>query len=238
MQPRYESVSIDEIISRAKVQLRLTHTSDYDSYLEMMVMEGFGSLGAYSQMVKKRCQITVTQGTAKLPSDFIKLIGIRANIVESTNDPIQGEFNQCNYFLYADTRFLSTCGCDVSIFNGVQNGGYQIVNGYIHFNAGDSIVISDCQLAYYGMGIDEKGRALIYSRYERALSSYACYMFTMAYSEKYNQYIIENYKQQWQLQRSKVRGEDMADNFRNEKRQIMDIWNSLVTSKTINYLGQ
>lgn len=234
MQNRYETITVDSVIARTKAQLRLTHTSDYDSYLEMMVFEALDSLGGISQMVKKQCGITVSNGISKLPKDFVKLIGIRATVVQQTNDPIQAEFNRFNYLLYANTRFLNSCGVNV---DGVANGGYQINNGYIHMNCGD-IVITDAVLAYYGINTDAEGRALIYARYERALSSYACYMYAMAYAENYNQYIIEEYKRTWQLQRSKLTGEDNAYDFQLEKRQIMNIWNALTVSRSENFLGQ
>jgi len=223
MTPIYDTVSVESVIARCKLQLRLIDSS-HDNYLEMLIMESLDHLSAYSQLVKKQCVISVTDKTAKLPGGLVRFLGLRLCCDETpqTNDPITDSLlkNQ-NLFFYADTKFLNQCDIDSAGFNNFADV-FQINNGFIHFN--QDLGITEAVIAYL---------SLIYQRYERALTNYACYMFTLAYSENYNQYIIEKYNQTWVEQKHFLRGQDNMNDFLNNKREIGNLMTALKVSKTV-----
>ena len=241
MQPRYQDIGINEVVARAKIQLKLQNTSDYDNFLEMAIFEAMGSLGVLSMLVKDECPLDFTDRVAKLPDNFIKLIAIRVDIKTdpNSNDPITTQIAQCGILLYADVPFMNRCGCnDGGFFNfnlfNFPYQSFQINKGYVHLN-GPSGTIANAKIAYYGTNVDEDGKAIIYSRYERALFNYACYMFTLAHSENYNQYIIEKYESIWKAQRSMLRAQDVRFSFETEAREIQNILSAFVVSRAVNF---
>lgn len=244
MNPRFEEIGIGQVVSRAKIQLNLTNTSDYDDFLEMMVFEAMGSLGVLSMLKKQECPLSITDGTAKLPDNFVKLIAIAANVNVDTesNDPITSEIAQCGLLLYADVPFMNSCGCNdggngfgFNAFN-FPFQSYQLNNGYVHMNC-PSGTVTNAHVAFYGTNTDKHGKAMIFSRYERALWNYACWMFTMAHAEDFNQYIIESYAAVWRAQRSMIGAQDVRFSFENEKREIQNILGALVISKAVNFIN-
>lgn len=240
MTPRYSEITVDEVVARAKMQLRLTSTNEHDLFLEALAYEALDSLNALSQLIKKQCEITFTNNTSKLPKDFIKLLLLRINKCEcnDTNDPINNQlFNNCSVALYVDTKFLNSCGCDSLGLNNLTpfGRGFQINNGFIHFNfSSDLTEIQTATLAYMGVNTDKDGKSLIYQKYERAISAYLCFKFTLAWAENFNQYIIDKYNQEWVNQRSKIIGQDVANDFQNNKMEINKYFSSLLVSRTVN----
>ena len=238
--PVYKTISVKDVISRAKIQLRLV-TSEFDEYLRIMLFEALNSLNAISQGEKKQCKLTFTDNTAELPKDLIKFIALRignASSNDPANDPIARQiFSQCQFAVYVDTPFLTTCGCDFGLFGNntlSYTNGFQINNGFIRFNFDASIVeIQDATIAYMGLNVDDDGNSTIYERYERAVANYMCFMFTLSYSEKYNQYIIENYKQQWTYQAARIKGQDVARDFQNDKYEIGRMVRALIVSPRV-----
>lgn len=220
MTPRFEEISVEEVIARAKAQLRIMNTSEFDDFLEMLIFEGLGSLDNLLQLVKKQCDIEVCSQVAKFPDDFVKLLAVRMS---------DGQDN--GTVVYTDTNFLKNCYVDFSGNKNVfsLNEGFQIVKNFLHFNSDTNI--SKITIAYLGVNTDEYGRAMIYSKYERALMAYACYMYALAYAEKFNQYIIEEYKNTWKNQRSKIIGENAMFDFQNDKREICNLMTALLIAR-------
>jgi len=242
MTPRYEEISINEVIARAKMSLRLTNTNEHDSFLEILATEALDSLNAISQLVKKQCQITFTNNMAELPKSFIKLLALKIDStnIADTNDPIANQLlNNISLAMYVDTKFLNSCGFNEN-FYGINNlspynRGFQINNGFIHFNfSEDTGQILTATLAYMGLNTDEDGNTLIYRRYERAVVAYLCYKFSLTWVESSNQYVIEKYNQEWVAQRSKMIGQDVANDYQNNKYEINKFFNSLLVSRTVN----
>lgn len=244
MSPRNLEISVNSVVARAKVQLNKTNTSDYDNFLEMMVFEGMGSLGLLSQMKKDECPLNVTDGIAKLPDNFIKLICIAADVNSQPidNDPIANQVAQCGLLLYADVPFMNGCGCcdgDSGFWYNAFNfpyQSYQIVNGYVHMNCPTG-TITNAKIAYYGTNTDKEGKDIIFSRYERALWNYACWMFTLANAKDYNQYVIENYADTYKAQRAMLKAQDVRFSFELEAREIQNIVSALVVSRSINFIN-
>src|SRR3990167_6941740 len=222
MTPTYSQISVEEVIARTKMQLRVGDSS-YDDFFSVMIYEALNSLNALSQLTKKQCCLTFEGSTAKLPSDYVRSLALRLDTAnDTTNDPIQNQLlNGCQMYLYADLNFLKSCGCDANGALNWDRGGFQISGGYVHLNS--EVEVLEATLAYMGLALDKDGRKLIEERYERALASYCCWKFTTAWNERYNQYIINEYKQEWMAQKSKMIGIDVAQDFQRNKREIQNI---------------
>lgn len=233
--PRYSTISVESPIARAKLQCRCSNTTEWDSYFEIMIMEGMGSLNVLSQLIKKQCKITITDGTAEIPKGLVRFLAMRGHCRQWTeeelaNNPMLTNFNN-NIILYADTTFLSSCGCDVTGFQNWINN-VQINGNYIHFNNHTSL--ESATIAFMGLNVDENGKPLIFERYERALAAYASWRYTQMYFEKFNQNIIDGYKQEWIAQASRIRGEDVANDFQNDKLGIAQAVSTLLTSPLVH----
>lgn len=236
--PTYNEISIESVIARAKLQLRLIDNSN-DDYLEILIGEGLDSMDCASQLIKRQCEIEVCDRTAKLPVGFVKFLALRFDCdsnVDPTNDPIQNQlFNRLRQFpmVYADTTFLNQCGIDCNsngsfVVNNFTNT-FQINKGHIHFNFDPQV--DTITLAFLGLNVNEFGKTLIYQRYERALAAYACYQFAMAFKEEYTNYIVENYNRTWIEQRNKIIGSDYMNNFSQDRFEISALMNGLMVSR-------
>jgi len=234
MTPTFSYIKVDEIVARAKMQLRLGDAS-HDDFLSVLAQEALNSLNALSQLVKKQVCLTFEGTTAKLPQDYVRYLALRLDTAnDTTNDPIQNQLlNGCQMYLYADTAFLTQCGCDASGATDWSRGGFQINAGYIHLNS--EVEVLEATLAYMGLNVDEDGKAIIEERYERGVSAYICYMFSLAWVEKTNQYVIEEYKNIWMAQRGKIIGRDAAQSFQVDKRSIQNMWGAFLISPIVNY---
>lgn len=201
-------------------------------------MEGMGSLNVLSTLGKHQCKFDITDNQIDLPAGFVRFLALRGQCntwteAELLNNPLLVQSQNSGIILYADTTFLTSCGCDTAGWNDWMNS-IQINNGVMHFNGATEM--TSATMAYMGLNVDENGNALIYERYERALASYASWKYTNMYFEKFNQYIIDGYKQEWMAQASRIKGEDVANDFQNDKFEISNAVSGLLTSKVVNIL--
>lgn len=234
MIPQNSLVSIDDILSRTKADLRLMDTTEHDGYLEILVREALGSMNAISQLQKKQCTLTVEDAKIKLPKDLVRFLALRPKswLPSTDTNPITSNFpGNCGRFIYADTTFLDSCGCDNFGFRNF-NSGFQINNGFIHFNS--EVDIDEATIAYLGMWLDKEGKPAIFERFERALSAYACWKFTRSWTEKYNQYVQESYRMEWVNQREFLKGLAVKDEFEQNKVYITGMMRSLIVSSVAN----
>ena len=243
--PINKTIRVEDIISRAKIQLRISNTTEHDNYMEIMAYEALNSLNALSQLVKKQCTLIFNDNRSTLPKDLVKFLALRINNVQNNqtgNDPIATQiFSQFQVAVYADTDFLRTQGFNTGIWGNNLfpfSNGFQINNGNIIFNFPvDVAEIIDAEIAYLGLNTDEDGKDIVYERYERAVASYICYMFSLSWAEKFNQYVINEYKTQWIFQRDKIKGQDIARDFQADKIQIGNTMRALLVSPRVNIIN-
>ena len=226
---KYQTISVEEVIARTKMQLRLTDTSQ-DDFLDVLINESLRHLDTLSLLVKKNKYICVSGGKAKLPCGFSQLLALRYKVTNYDGKQIN------TTPVYIDKNFLRSCDVDDNIVDAFESfeNTFQINDGYIYFGSRSNI--EEVEIAYMGFNVDENDRLMIYEIYERALTAYACYKFAMAYMENFNQYAIEMYKREWTAQKNWIRGKDAKEDFQNTKFQINKIFGALVAnSELMNY---
>lgn len=212
MPGRFATISESEVITRCKLQLHLNDNS-HNLFLSILINEGLRSLGALSIFKKQECTLEIEGGKAALPAGFQRYLALRSG---------------CDSIIYADTDYLVGCGCSIpsNVYN--QPDLFQISHGIMYFNSDFEDTTAD--MAYMGMNLGENGKIIIYEDFERALNNYACWQFTLSYDEDYKESKITRHERQWIAQRSKIRGEDVANDFQNNKRRIKEIWGALLVS--------
>lgn len=230
---KFSTISVEEIITRASLQLRLQDSSESD-FLSILAFEAISSIGALSCYVKQQCEIDVCDGRAKLPKNFQKFIAIRVKGTADTGAEV------CQMQFYADRKFLSDCGCsntnnsvNTSVFD--FNQSFQIVNGYIIFH--NSPNVDSVTLAYLGLNLDTEGNHIIYEEYERAVSNYICWQFATSLKNEYPESRIRSWQKNWVMQKQYVKGIYAKEDFVETKREVSLAFNALLISKIVNYTG-
>ncbi len=217
---RFSTISVDQVLTRTKLQLRIFDNAQ-DDYLSILIYEGLRHVDALPMLVKKNVKLCVSDGKAKLPCDFNKMLAVRGVVLGDI-----GNQHLCAQRVYVDTNFFRECGlnCDSNMQD--FSTTFQINNGYIFLGSGGEEP-DEIQLAYMGLNQDEHGNLLIYEDYERALFNYACCQFMMAFNENYNQYLIDRHNRTWVAQKNWLRGEAARYDFENTKFQIRLTFNAI-----------
>lgn len=237
-------ISIDEVLARTKVQLLIANTTEHDDYLEMMISEGLRHLDAITLCKKKQCILDIVDSKAELPKGFQKLLGMRILKTVLMNQQVNGIMQQvpipiCSPIFYVDTIFLNNCECDNLNGNNIlQNfrDTMQISGNTIHFNS-NNIESGQVSLAFMVLNVDEFGRILIYEEYERALSSYASYMFSLAYlQDNRSVAMADRYYAIWVAQKAWIKAGAWKDEFQKTKMEIASMVSALVSDQTVNWL--
>lgn len=233
MTDRYSTISIEQVISRIKLKLRLQNTTEFDDMFETLICEGLDSLNASSQQGKFECEVEVCGQTAKLPKGLIRFLAAQLPCDASvTNNPINDQTINLQRqipMIYADLTFLNQCGCNVTGWRPFTNT-IQINNGHIHFNM--DLGVDKIVIAWLGLKVDEFGNSVIFQRYERALTNYACAEYADSFKENFTEGQIQRYYATWVAQKSKIEGEDRMNDFQNDRVEISFLMSRLLVSRS------
>jgi hypothetical protein len=140
--------------------------------------------------------------------------------------------NSCSPILYADTKFLLSCGCDCDSNWRTFDQTFQISDGYIYLRS--NIEVDTVKLAYMGLNVDSDGDMVVYEDFERGLMSYASWMFASAYYDIFPMSLADTYRRTWVAQKSWLKGAAQKENFEENKREIQNIFKSLLVSNLVN----
>lgn len=219
-------ITLQQCVTSAKMLLGIEN-SDNDIWFGKLGNDAIRRLNTLSIFIKKQCQLTINNGRAVIPKEYQDFLAMRLN---STPD---SEGCVLRYgFVYVDNDYLSynknnnTPNAAVSNMKGV----FQINGGHIIFYGGipDGTVVD---FAYKAKNVDENGLQIVYSRYEDALTYFICYNFALSNFALFNQYIIAEYKMNWQAQKRMLKSYDARQSFNNDKAQIREITNALIVDK-------
>ena len=224
MPGRFSTITVDEVLASAKMQLRLTNTTEFDDFLEILINEALRSLNCLSLLEKRQCDLDIIDLKSELPVGFQRLLGLR---FLKTNS-VSGD-DICFNLLYVDKKFLNDCKCNTSGRNLVNfTETFQIQQGFIFYNS--DIGATEVTLAFLGFNVDEFGRIEIFERYERALRAYACYKFTLSYPEDFKESTTQRYQNEWRAQKQWIRGDDMQNDFMKNRWEITKLFNTMLLS--------
>jgi hypothetical protein len=230
------AISVDEIISAAKMQLRLQNTTEHDDWFELLVYEAIRRIDSLSCFVKRTCTIDIMDHKGVLPKGFQRLLGLRFlcdDLNENQGHSLSSFFDP---FIYVDSKFLMDCECDLnnplirhySTFVNIQ-GEFLYVNTQFD--------ITGVRMAFLGLNVDENGLPVVYDYYQPCLTDYICWKFTRAYSSEYREADIRSYEAGYYAQRAWVKATDVKEDFIKNKRKIGELMNGLLVSRFENELG-
>ena len=228
---RFTTITIEQVLARIKMQLRISDTSN-DDYLQVLIFEAVRHIDSLSIFTKKQAKICMEDGKGELPCDFFRLLAMRGK-----------QSGLCGQQVYIDRNFLTDCGCEIpnslpltsvipnenNILPVLQNYSptFQFNNNVMFSNPNNTA--SEFEMAYMGLNQDENGVFLIYEDFERALTNYACYQYCLSDNTgMYTQYKIEDYKRTWTNQKSWLKGTAFANDFQERKFKIKEIWTAIV----------
>lgn len=243
----YSHITIDQIISSAKMRLRI-ESGDDDIFIERYANEGARHFDSLNTFIKKDCELEIINGKAKLPNGFYQMLSV-------------SPYNSGN-FLYVDIPFLRNCGAVIANNFISSHGLFQIQDGYIYFsvernfsqNHGTSVLgtsgepypplnVSNVQngppfethkirISYISMNVDKNGMMVVYSDMERGLVAYCVWMYMLdSPAGKYTAQQIQSNEQIWTNQKSWYKSTQFQNNFRNTKRQVASVVNGWITKK-------
>lgn len=222
---KYEEISYEAVIAETKAMCNLENTSDYDQFLETQIDEAMRSINDLTTYEKKTCTLAVIDGRAQLPSNFIRLYGIRF----SRN-------GNCAEIPYIERDFISSCGCNAYSIHGGAGGGYEITAGWIVFHDPLSDGYDEIQVAYLAKRMDEQGRALMLLRHARAAKAYAASRFYQKMAPmqdtpfKMNAYrtMSKDFRFEYAQQKAHLIGKAHEENFAEDRRQISRAFNAWI----------
>ncbi len=225
----FATIPLTACVASAKMQLRVEDSSD-DLWMEKLANEAARHYDSLSIFIKRQCTLDITNGKAKLPNGFYRMLGLRLN----------GSFN-CATLFYVDMPFLNSCDCSLATSARNLSGSFQIQNGYIVFGTnmsftdpitGDVITATSVDCAFIGLNVDSDGMMIVREDMERGISAYICWMYGLQNPDKFNTYQIEKYEQIWKAQKTWIQSIDIQNQFMNTRRQIAQIANAWVVDKT------
>lgn len=232
----YQEISVEEIISAAKMQLRLSGTTEYDDWFELLVYEAIRSIDSLSCFTKRNCTLNIVDYKAKLPDGFQRLLGLRF-LCEDVDDEQNISLSSfSDPFIYVDSKFFSDCGCDLNNELVRHYSTFvQIQGSYLYINT--DLTITGVRMAFLGLNVNDQGMPVVYDYYQRCLVSYICWRYTRSYSEMYREADIRSYEADYYAQRGWIKATDVKENFINNKRKIGALMNGLLVSRFENELG-
>lgn len=81
-------ITIDQVITSAKIDLGIVDTNAYDVHLEKWINEGVGRIGSRQVFIKRPAILTINNKRASLPKGFRQFLGLRFLSVDQTVNPV------------------------------------------------------------------------------------------------------------------------------------------------------
>jgi len=232
----FETISIDEIIAAAKMQLRLQNTTEHDDWFELLSYEAIRKIDSLSVFIKRNCDVDLVDCKGVLPKGFQRLLGMRFLCDEATALQNTGAGVYYDPFIYVDSKFLMDCDCDLNDPLVRHYSSFvQINNGYLYVNT--NLNLTGVRMAFIGLNVNDEGLPVVFDYYQSCLTNYICWLYTRAYSENYREADIRSYEAGYYAQRAWVRATDNKNDFVTNKRKVGELATALLVSRFENELS-
>jgi hypothetical protein len=208
--PQYNYIPIAQVRAVAKINLDIEDTTAHDKILDFFIQDGMKEIRSIESRKLKAITLQVEDNKGELPCDFILFVGAQS---EGWN---YGLINQ---------SYLQHAGVELGAPYADFMNAVHIENGIIDFGQANNA--QSVKLLYEGGNVDKNGNLLIPSIFENALAWYAAYRF--ASKKRYPE--AQEYRRNWLIARSDVRGDVWVDTFKENKMEIMSIINAWIVQK-------
>ena len=233
-------VSSEQIITRAKIRLRLLDTTVHDATLEKLINEAATyHLDALNSYIISCCELEIDDCyKAKLPDSAVDLIcfsfpyasGCTGCCADCMNDRNPGFQCSCPTYFIADRNVLTDfCGNGASAC--MMGNVFDVQGGYLTFPS--TINQPVVKVWYRGYNVDNDGIAILDEKQERALSAYAAWQFAVAYYKNYFPEQRREWKQEWIAQKRWLRGDANQRDAKLHKTELSSIARAILLSPRI-----
>lgn len=227
-------ISIEQVISAAKIRLLLTDTSAADMALEQYVLSGLRKINALDSYVMRRETLDIENGVAELPCGFVEALTL---IYEQENATVDGiALTPSRYrAIYVNVPYIRSQECNVNDAGLGWSGTYQIIGNHIMFNS--EVTATTCDLTFMGRNLDCNGILLIPEAYESALTEYTCWEYARSrpYSNidmgGYTNAQIQSYRAEWMAQRAWCVGSAVQAEAKRTRYEIMSTVNAVLSNR-------
>lgn len=209
-------IDVKQVITSAKLQLRI-ESADMDAWFEKLANEGVRHLDSLNLWVKKVMVLDVKDNAVRLPDNFRRIIALRL-----------GADGDCTQAMYVELPFIKQCGCSQTVDTLDSTGIFEIQGNQIVFH--NDIDATQVTLAYFGFR-EEDGLLQIEDDYERALTAYICWKYTVANFQEYPPNVQQHYMMEWAAQKKWIKSNEVYDHFKRTKRQVAEVVKALLTDK-------
>ena len=243
----YGQISVSDVIARAKMQLGISSTTEHDIWFETLANEAARHLDCLSVTIKRTCKLDIDGTTACLPKGLKQFIALRfvddCSGTSSTEDiqtvsqntgnlnitTFSSLYSFTNNAVYADLKFLKTCGCDDDLGFYDHPNLFEIQGNTIFFHG--TPPSTTALISFLGLNVDDNGMMLVYEDYERAMWNYICWCFCLQNFDRYPANLRSEYYSTWASQKAWIKSKEVAAHFKNTKRQVSEWANALVSDK-------
>lgn len=233
-------VSSTQIVTRAKMRLRLMETSEHDLEILKLIEEGARGLNASSTYKISCHEAEIDCNKAKLPDcyeslEYFCVNGCCGNCTSPPETiPPTPVVCSCPSVFYFSKSALINSGCDDNSCGWYGNYFY-IQNGYIYFSS--TVTATSLKIWYVGFNVDENGLMVINEECERGLSAYAAFQFASSRPEAY-QSQIGLWNAEWVAQKRYINGKKIIREFKLQKADISLLVNATMAQNRRAGLGR
>lgn len=160
---RQAEISYATVIARAKMELGIENTTDYDPYLLLKADEAMRQINDLSMFEFRTETVPMDSGTAPLPCGLVRVVAIWFTDADG---------NRCTPAPYVHQEIVNYCDCDTSGCPILMGHTYQINGNHIVFHSGSAMTASEVTVAFVGSRLDDNGQPCIPETHDRAVQAY------------------------------------------------------------------
>lgn len=216
---RYTTIPISNAISRAKMELNLEHTQEYDPYLLIIANDALMHIGSVDQISEHSAVYDIVDNKVSLPAGLVSLVAFI--FVDDDGCPSGSGYVD-------ETKILK------GPIGGWLDWGYSIQandGGQIVFDCSADLPTEKVRLFWEGRLVDKYGVSLMHEMEERGVAAYICYKFARRFPSLYDRGMIGDFKKEWENQKRFLRADAVVNSYRQNRGKIQDLWNAYVVYK-------
>lgn len=234
-------IAIDQIITRAKMRLKLTNTTMPNAYLELLINEGARHLDNLNTFAITCATLSIDcedKPVAHLPDNYQELLcfkfpgnsccGCCDEDTTVTDDIIPRPTNKClctNLFVASREMVTNFCdrGQNAVMWNYANM--FEVQNGLLYLPT--TTTATEVKIWYRGTNVDEDGIMILDEDQERGLSAYAAYQYALDNKERYDKFQIQEWKKEWIAQKDWLKGSAVKQDHTMHKWNVTAISNAI-----------
>jgi hypothetical protein len=196
----YETVTENYILSGVKLRLQIKDTTAHDFFIKDLINTAVKRLRNLGTLIPAVAQLPIVDYRAQLPNGFVRFTQPYSIVFVDADGSASGIHNA--YPNYTGQAFFKNSP-DTALSTAF-GGTVDIANGYLYFST--NITATFVKIAYISTNVDQDGNVLIPAIAEDAIGAFCAWNFTRVFPEKYGNYIIQSYENEWKMGKKALKG--------------------------------